>query len=146
MTAEVGQNQSLYVANATSPFTFTRIAGQIGLKFNTTPQMIDIASKTSGYLGAKIPGRSDLTIEVSGVIDLPDANGLERVYALIAAAVKVPARFRICKTDVSPIKVRFDASLYVSDWQEGRDDQDKATYSFKLTSDGTAPLADDLTP
>lgn len=147
MTAEVGQNQSVYVATgASSPFTFTRVAGQIGLKLNFSTSMIDVASKTSSYLGARIPGRSELTVEVSGVIDLPDALGLETAYSLATAAVKVATRVRICKTDVSPVKVRFDALMYFGNWQEGRDDQDKATYSFTLSSDGSAPVTNDLTP
>lgn len=146
MSVEIGQNQRLYVANTSSPYTFTAITGQRGLTFDAPQQTIDIASKTSGVYGAIVGGRKALKITVTGVLDLPDASGLERVYALIAAAVSVPARFRIMKVDVSPPKIRFDATMYAMNWREGRDDQQAATYSFDLSSDGSSPLVDDLTP
>lgn len=144
MAEELGQYQRLYVANAASPFTYTYIAGQRTLTKESQSNMINTSSKTSSVYGQRAPGRADLTITCAGVMALPDAAGIERVYTLFLT--QAAGLFRIMKTLTSPALVKFAASMFVSNWQEGMNDQEEATYSFNLTMAGAAPTVDDLTP
>ena len=147
MSVELGQNYRLYIATgASSPFTFTAVAGQRRLSFEVSTKMIDTSAKTSGAYGAQAPARKQLTIKVSGVRDLPDALGLEAAYAKAAALVATPVRVRIMKLDVSPAKVRWDSSMYVANFSETDDDQDAGMWSFDCLPDGSNPIVDDITP
>jgi predicted secreted protein len=145
MALEQGQNFKLRVANAASPYTYTLVAGQRGLTREVASQLINLASKSSGIYGEQAPGRSNLVFNINGVRDLPDAAGLERVYALATALVKLPALFQVVKTDVSPVKVVYQGSMYVGNFSQSDNDQEGATYSFQLTV-AAAPTADDMTP
>lgn len=145
MAEELGQNFKLYVGLGTgSPETFTVVAGQKGLTREVATALIDVSSKTSGTYGQQVPGRGTLTINVTGQRVLPDANGLERVYAL--AQSRTAANFRIVNTLPSPTKIPFQCSMYVANFSQQDDDQQGGTYSFQLTVASTAPTVDDLTP
>lgn len=144
MAEELGQNYKVYVSAAGSPAVFTVIAGQRGLTRDASTNFIDVSSKTSGIYGQNAPGRAPLTITVSGIRALPDAAGLERVFALFKA--QTSTRFRICQTNISPIKVKFDMDMYVGGYSESDNDQEAGTWQFTLTPSGTNPIVDDLTP
>lgn len=144
MAEELGQNFKLYVGSTASPYTYAVLAGQRALTRNVATNFIDISSKSSGVYGQQAVGRGNLTIEVSGQRVLPDANGLERAHTL--ATTRVAGMFRICKTDVSPVKVVFECSMFVGNFSLTDNDQEGSTFSFTLSVASTAPTVDDMTP
>lgn len=144
MAEELGQYHSVYVAGAASPAVYTIVAGQRGLTRDASTNFIDVSSKSSGIYGQNAPGRAPLTMTVTGIRALPDANGLERVHALFKA--QDAGLFRVCKTDVSPVAVVFEMSMYVGNFSQSDNDQEGGTYSFTLTPSGAAATVDDLTP
>lgn len=145
MARKLGQHYRLAVSDAASPEVFTVIAGQTGLSRDGSSNLIDQSSKTTGKYAVQSPGRAQLTLTVTGNVEVPDANGLEAVKALDASD-PVPARnFQIQDHSVSPATVIFTCSMYVSNFSTDSPDQDNATYSFTLTA-AAQPTVDDLTP
>ena len=143
MARKLGRYFRFKIGNGSSPETFTEPAGQTGLTLNGATNMIDQSSKDDYPWTIKAPGRSDLSIQVSGKTQLPDASGLEIVYSNFLAGTAVNCQ--VCETDASPDATRLVASMYISDFSEDGSDEDNRTYSFTATLAAT-PTTDDLTP
>jgi len=146
MAEQLGQDFRVFKGDGASPEVFTEIAGQRGLTRDISTNLIDQSSKSAGLFGLQTPGRKQITFSVTGVRDLPDASGLEAVYAQQAgSSSQVAANYRVMNTGVSPNTTVFEASMYVSNFSQDDDDQDSGGYSFQLTL-AAAPTTDDLTP
>lgn len=145
MAEQLGKNFRVRRVVAGSPVTYVEVAGQTGLTRDVATNLINQSTKTSGKYGLQAPGRDDLTITVNGIRDLPDANGLEAVYAQRSADPQVAAVYQVVNIAPSPVAVVFQASMYVSNFSQDDPDEDNATYSFQLTL-AAAPTIDDLTP
>lgn len=143
---QLGHNFQVARGDAASPEVFTLIAGQTGLDRSAAQELIDQSSKTTGQYAVQAAGRKSLSIQVSGIRELPDASGLEAVYAQWSGATQqTAALFRIVDVSASPDAVVFEGSMYVSEFSQSDPDQDNSTYSFTLTL-ALAPTTDDLTP
>lgn len=134
-----GEDYRLYVDNGSGSYNI--VSGQTGATFTNNTPLIDLSAKGDTY-SVKSPGRPDLTIAVKGHMDLPDANGLEKVYAAATARSAINVQLR--KTPFSGSDVIFAASMYVSNFGRPLEDQAGADYSFDLTLN-TQPTTDSLT-
>src|SRR5690606_850687 len=103
------------------------------------------SNKTTGQIALQAPGRKTLTITCTGVTTLPDADGLERVYAIQKVYPQVPANFQIRVAPFESGDVVFEASMYVSNFSQDDPDQQNSTYSFQVTL-AAAPSTDLLLP
>jgi hypothetical protein len=142
---QLGQNFQVAKGDGASPEVFTLIAGQTGLSRGNSTNLIEQSNKTSGQFGIQAPGRKTLSYQVTGIRDLPDANGLEAVYAQQNVYPQVPAIYQVQDVSQSPVDVVFACSMYVSNFAQDDPDQDNGSYSFTLTV-AAAPTIDDLTP
>lgn len=147
MAKKLGHEYKLYIGDGEVSETFTQIAGQTGITRDGSTTLIDQSSKTTGQIAIQAPGRKTLTFTCTGKLEVPDANGIEAVYALQKVYPQVPANFQI---RVDPFTdpeddVVFAGSMYVSNWSDDAPDQDNATYSFQLTC-AEAPTIDYLEP
>jgi hypothetical protein len=145
MARKLGQNYRLYVGSGASPEVFSVLAGQRSLTRDESTPLIDQSSKETGQYALQTPGRKALTLTVEGILDLPDANGIERLKTASNADPLVPVAIQIQDTSVSPNAVVFECEMYPGNFNMGADDQDNATYSFSLTAE-SAPSTDDLSP
>lgn len=143
MTQRLGQDYQLFVDDGAG--TFNPVAGQTGLTRDGSTNLINTSSKTTGKYDTQAPGRAALTLTVNGKLDLPDANGFERVSAIEAVYPQQSADFQLREAPFAVGDVVFQAPMFVSNLNTDFPDQDNATYSFQLTLDGP-PTVDDLTP
>jgi predicted secreted protein len=141
MANRLGHEEKIFVDNGSG--TFTEIAGQVSYSMKRSTNFIDQSSKTTGRIALKAPGRQDLTLTVTGKKIVPDANGLERVFALTQVYPETPTNFQIRVTPFTSGDVRFQSSMYVGNYNEDGPDQDNTTYSFDLTC-AAAPSVDVL--
>lgn len=140
---ELGQDYRLFVDDGAG--TFNEIAGQTTLNKDGGTNLINQSSKTTGQFDLQAPGRKSLTINVGGIKTLPDAGGLERVYTLQKVYPQVQEGFQIRKAPYAGSDVVFQCEMFISNFREGFDDQDNATYQFDLTPQA-APSVDLLAP
>jgi len=141
MANRLGHEEKIFVDNGSG--TYTEIAGQTSYDASRPTQFIDQSSKTTGRISLKAPGRQDFTMTVTGKKIVPDANGLERVFALTQVYPQVAGNFQIRVTPFTGSDVRFQCSMYVGNFKETGPDQDNTTYSFDLTC-AAAPSIDTL--
>lgn len=147
MAKKLGHEYKLFVGDGEVSESFTQIAGQTGLTRDGSTALIDQSSKTTGQIAIQAPGRKTLTITCTGKAELPDANGLERVYAIQKEYPQEPANFQV---RVDPFTdpeddVVFAGSMYVSNFSLDDPDQDNSTFSFQITCADT-PTVDGLEP
>lgn len=141
MANRLGHEYQIYVDNGSG--TYNAIAGEITHTRDGSTTLIDQSAKGTGQFALQAPGRKTLSITVSGKKQLPDTNGLERVYALQKAYPQVANNFQIRLTPFSGSDVKFAASMYVSNFNDAHPDQDNASFSFQLTC-AASPTTDVL--
>jgi hypothetical protein len=139
MAKKLGHEYKLYVDNGSG--VFNPIAGEVGFSRDGSTTLIDTSSKGTGQFATQAPARKTLVITVTGKKDLPDANGLERAYALQKVYPQVAATWQIRKDPFSGSDVIFAGSMYVSNFSDDSPDVDNATFSFQLTC-ASAPTTD----
>ena len=142
---KLGQNYRLFVGDGAVTEAFTAVAGQTGLTRDGSTTLIDQSSKTTGQFAIQAPGRKTFTITCSGKVKLPDANGLEEVYAIQKVYPQDPANFQVRLDPFAADDVVFASSMYVSNFSMDDPDQDNSTYSFQVTCADT-PTVDLLEP
>jgi predicted secreted protein len=145
MAKKLGHEYKLFVGDGSTAENFSQIAGETGLTFDAPTNFIDTSSKTSGRYGEQTPGRSSLTITASGKLELPDADGLERVNELDATDPKTSGTFQIRVAPFADEDVVFQASMFVGNFNRDFSDQDNANWTFSLGLDGP-PDVDLLVP
>jgi predicted secreted protein len=133
MANRLGHEYRLYVDNGSG--TYTEVAGQTDCTINRPQELIDVTAK-SDTLKIRVPGRPDLTINVSGNVRLPDTNGLTRLYTVMLA--QTPVNVQVRYTPFSASELVYAGSVYVSNNDRGMVDQQAATYSFQLTAAAAA--------
>src|SRR4051812_36018123 len=126
MANKLGHEFKLYVANAAG--TLNPIAGELEHNRDGSTTLIDQSAKGTGQFALQAPGRKTLVITVSGKKQLPDADGLERIYALQKVYPQVAGTFQIRKDPFSGSEVIFACSMYVSNFNDAAPDQDNATF------------------
>ncbi len=141
MARRLGQQYKLYVDNGSG--VFNPLAGEQSLSIERSTQLIDQSVKGDGAYAVNAVGKSQLTISVGGGLIVPDANGIERVYTL--ANTRVASTVQIRLDPWASDDVLFEASMYVSNFSRGKDDNANATFSFQLTL-AAAPTVDVLEP
>lgn len=141
MARELGRFFKVYVGDGASPEVFTAIAGQEGLDRNAATNLIDQSNKSDNPYAVQAPGRTTLTVSISGKRIIPDAAGLERVYSQFKA--QAATNFRVVNEEPSPDLTVLEGSFYISSFSQGDADEDNATYSFDLTV-ASAPTTDTL--
>lgn len=139
MTKRLGHEFKVYVDNGSG--TYNPIAGEVEHNRDGSTSLIDQSAKGTGQFAIQAPGRKTLVITVSGKKDLPDANGLERVYALQKVYPQVAGNFQVRQDPFSGSDIKFAGSMYVSNFSDASPDQDNATFSFQLTC-ASAPTTD----
>jgi hypothetical protein len=147
MAKKLGHQYKVFVGDGTTAEEFTQIAGQTGLTRDGSTALIDQSSKTTGQIAIQAPGRKTLTLTVTGKLEVPDASGLEVVYAQQQVYPQVAANYQI---RVDPFAddlddLVFQASMYVSNFSTDDPDQDNSTYSFQLTC-AESPTVDLIEP
>jgi predicted secreted protein len=133
MAERLGHHYKLFVDNGSG--TYTEVAGQTDCTINRPQDLIEVTAK-SDTLKLRVPGRPDLTINLSGNTRLPDVNGLERLYTVLKAQTAVNVQVRY--TPFSASELVYAGSCYVSNSDRGMTDQQAATYSFQFTAAAAA--------
>jgi hypothetical protein len=123
-----GEDFRVFVDNGSGSYNL--VAGQTGLSTNNSTPMIDQSAKGDVY-SVKSPGRPDMSITVAGISDLPDTNGLERVFSL--ATARTANNYQVRKSPFAGGDVIFQASCYTGSFSTSKDDQASYTYTFELT-------------
>ncbi|RIK91773.1 MAG: hypothetical protein DCC73_15030 [Proteobacteria bacterium] len=142
MAKKLGNNYRLYVGDGATPTeAFAELAGQRDLTPDGSSSEVDISDKNSAPYGLKAPGNFDRKINVTGVLDLPDANGFTRVETLFKT--QAPGNFQIRKSPFAAGDKVFEASCYVLNLSTAMPKDGEVTYSFTLTL-AAAPSTDTL--
>jgi len=137
-----GEDYRLFVKNASA--VYNDIDGEVSLQPSRQTNMRDQSAKGDGAYMVKKPAKTDVTINVSGKLQLPDTDGIERIHDL--AKTRVTNDYQLRVTPFSGSDVIFEASMYASNMTApGADDDDNATFSFQLTL-AAQPTIDKLTP
>lgn len=141
MARRLGQDYKLYVDDGAS--NLNPIAGETSLSVARNTNLIDQSAKGDGAYAVQAVGKSEITISVSGGLQVPDANGLERIQSL--ATARTAGNFQVRVDPWSSSDTVFVASMYVSNFSLSLDDNANATFSFNLTL-ASAPTKDQLSP
>jgi predicted secreted protein len=141
MPRRLGHDYKLYVNNGSG--TYNPIAGEVSLQVQRSTNLIDQSAKGDGAYSVQAPGKTQVTINVSGKLQLPDVNGLERLHTL--AKDRDAGDIQIRLDPWASDDVIFAASMYVSNFSTGADDDDNATFQLQLTL-AAAPSVDLLEP
>lgn len=137
-----GEDYRLFVKSAAG--TYNDIDGEVSLQPSRQTNMRDQSAKGDGSYSVKKPAKTDVTINLSGKLQLPDTDGVERVFDLAKSRAANDYQMRVAPFSVSD--VIFEASMYASNMSApGADDDDNATFSFQLTL-ASPPTIDKLTP
>lgn len=138
---KLGQDYQVYIDNGSG--SYFPVAGEITHTRDGNTTLIDQSAKGTGQIALQAPGRKTLSMTVSGKKQLPDTNGLERVYALQKVYPQVANNVQVRLTPFGGGDVKFQASMYISNFNDAAPDQDNATFSFQLTC-AAAPTVDVL--
>jgi predicted secreted protein len=136
----VGNTRRLFVQSAT-PGTFSEILGQRDLDTPRKASTIDIGDKNSAPYGLTAPGNFDVSITLTGIPDLPDANGLQRVDSVYKA--QTAEVFQVRKAPYSGGDVVFECLCNVLDCSPSFPRDKEASYSITLGL-AAAPTVDTL--
>jgi len=139
MADKLGHEFKVYVDNGSG--TYNPILGETDHTEDGSTTLIDTSAKGTGQFATQAPGRKTLVITVSGKMKLPDATGLERIYAVQKVYPQVPVNIQIRKDPFSGSEIVFQASMYVSNFGKASPDVENKTFSFQLTC-AAAPTID----
>lgn len=135
-----GEDLRVYVKNAGG--NYNPIAGEVDHQQSATTNMRDQSAK-GDTSAVERPGKRRLNITVSGKLQLPDPDGIERAKALDAS--KASNDYQIRQSPFTSGDVLFEAPMYTSGFSATAPDDDNATFSFNLSLAG-AIVKDQLTP
>lgn len=137
-----GEDYRLFVKSAGG--VYNDIDGEVDVQPNRQTNMRDQSAKGDGAYMVQKPAKTNVTITCSGKLQLPDTDGVERVFDL--AKSRTAADYQLRVTPFSASEVIFEASMYASNMSApGATDDDNATFSFQLTL-AAVPVKDQLTP
>jgi predicted secreted protein len=145
MAVILANDYRLWIESAT-PGTYSMIAGQQDLAINRNGQTIDISSKDDFPYAAQAAGARTLNISLSGVANLPDANGYTRLETLANSLVATPFNVQVRKggsSGADPADVVFEGSVYATDFSNPMSRNDAVKYSVTLVA-AAAPTTDVL--
>lgn len=125
MPAQLGNDRRVFIESAT-PGTYNEIKGQRDVSQTADAAQIDIGDKNSSPYGRTAPGNFNYQITMSGIVDLPDANGLERLYSqfLARAAFKIQIR----ETPFATGDVIFEGQVYCLNFNRSDPRNGERTY------------------
>lgn len=141
-TRRFGDDYKIYVRNSAGN-AYNPIAGEQGHDDSRNTNFIDFSVKGDGVYGAQKAGKSTVTITVTGIPDLPDPNGLERMHALSKA--RADEYYQIRLTPFTASDVVFQCLMSTSAGSRSRQQDAPETFNFTLTA-VQAPDVDELTP
>jgi predicted secreted protein len=110
MAAKLGNDRKLFIQSSVAG-TYNEIKGQGSLKRGQRAGSIDISDKNTAPYGKVAPGNFDVSVTMSGIVDLPDANGIERVYDKFKT--RATELYEVRKSPFAPADVVFRAEMYV---------------------------------
>lgn len=144
MSVKLGNDYRVWIESAT-PGTYNQIAGQQDLSVNRNGQTIDISSKNDFPYAAQAAGARTLNIALSGVADLPDANGYTRLETQANLTIATPFNIQVRKggSTGSGSDVVFQGSMYATDFNQSMSRNDAVKYSVTLVA-SAAPTTDVL--
>lgn len=140
----LGEHYRLFVNKAG---VYHQIAGEVGFQPSRQTNMRDQSAKGDLGYAVKSPGKTDVTMACNGKLQLPDADGIERIHGLAKTRTAELYQIRVDPTFAFASGTEiFQASMYASDFSApGANDDDNATFSFNLTL-AEPPTLDQLTP
>lgn len=135
-----GEDYRLFVKSAGG--TYNMLAGEGDIQQSAQTNMRDQSAKGDTDAVEK-PGKRRMNMTVSGKVQLPDVDGLERIKLL--EKTKASNDYQIRVAPFTGSDVIFEAPMYTSNLSMGFPDDDNATFSFQLSLAG-ATVKDQLTP
>ena len=132
-----GNGYRLQIETATAG-VFQEIAGQQGLTVDGSASLQDVSTKSSGAYALQRPGKRNVTINLEGLADLPDATGFTRLHERAKLSPQSPTLFRIVKL---PSTTVFEASMYIGNFNVEYPQDGNVAYSCTMTL-AAAPVTD----
>lgn len=129
MAKLLGNNYRLYIQSATAG-TYNPIGGQGDLSYSRKAQLIDVSDKNNAPYGLKAAGNFDVEISMSGIPDLPDANGLSRAETMFKT--QAIEKYQIRKAPFATGDVIFEGSCYTNDCSVSFPKDAPASYTLAL--------------
>ena len=143
MAKSLGNGVRLYVESTTTG-TFNQVKGQTTLSRTRQGQQIDSTTKDDGAYGTSFSGSKSLSIQAGFLLDLPDANGMERLFTLATADPAVPFNIQLRNGALAdPADVIFKGSVTVLNLDDGADMNSMASVSMTFGA-AAAPVIDML--
>lgn len=140
MAKKLGNDHQLWVESATAG-TFNTILGQGDLSVPRKSNPIDVSDKNSGGYGLTAAGNFDVRISLSGIPDLPDTTGLNRVDTQFKA--RNSNKFQIRKSPFAVGDVVFEGLCNILDCSIEHPKDAASSYSIELGL-AAAPVTDTL--
>lgn len=140
MAVKLGNDKQLFVQSATAG-TYNVVKGQGNLTRGQKAATIDISDKNNAPYGLTAPGNFDISLDMAGVMDLPDVNGIERVYTQFKA--RATELFEIRKAPFAVGDMIWRASCYVTGFDIDEAKDGATTYKMTLGL-AAAPSTDTL--
>jgi hypothetical protein len=141
MSRRLGDAYRLYVKSAGG--VMNPIAGEANLDVNRNTNLVPQNAKGDGAYLVQVAGKTTLSITVSGVADLPDANGWERIHALSKS--RATEQYQIRRDPWSGTDIVFDGVMSTSGGSRNMNVDTSEELSYTLTC-AQAPSVDELVP
>ena len=135
-TVKLGKDFRLKVSDGGGTPAFVTIGGEGTLSFNGSSDKIDISSKDDGQTKSVAFGQSEYSIDLAGVLSLPDI-GIGFLDTAAKAGVPIDIKIMVGAT------AKYAASVYVGNRKIDFSNNQAVKYSFTLSSNG-APSTDSL--
>lgn len=145
MATRLGADVRLWV-ESTTPGTYNEVKGQQDLSFAMTASETNTTTKSTYPYATAQGGLISVTITANGIADLPDANGIERLFDMLKAGTAVGIQLRKDgSAGTDPADVLWECSMMVGELPNEAPLDGVVTYSLKLVP-AAAPTVNDLTP
>lgn len=141
MSRRLGDDYKLYINNGAG--VYNALAGEQNLSLARNTNLIDQSAKGDGAYAVKVAGKTEVTITVGGVGDLPDANGWERVHS--RATGRLNETYQIRRTPFGAGDVVFEGLMSTSGGSRDLNSNESESLSYTLTT-AQAPTVDLLVP
>lgn len=142
MAKLLGNNYRLWI-ESTTPGTYNQIAGQQSLSISRSSNTIDISDKNNSPYALSAPGLFDVTIQLEGLADLPDATGFTRLETQFKA--QATTKFQVRKGGTSGVDADkvFEASCNILELSISYAQNGAVSYTCRLGL-AAAPTTDTL--
>jgi predicted secreted protein len=137
MAKSLGNTHRLWV-ESTTPGTYHEVKGQTTLSISRQGNQIDTTTKDDGAYGTSMSGTKALTITAGFIPDLPDANGIVRLFTLAVANPSAPFNVQIRDTASA---IKFLGSVNAINFDETADLNSPRGVSITLGA-AAAPTTD----